>query len=105
MMPMLDQIARFGIALGMLAIVIGFFLAVSIAVSVAIAQPDFREGQWGAFHKRMQFRSRVGALAREKENTTRSGRVADWFLKRGTVLLVVGGLAKAVLFFIERQSP
>jgi hypothetical protein len=103
-MPILDQIATGGIALGMLAIVIGCFAAISISIRVAIAQPDFWKSQWGSFHERMQIRSRVGAIARSNENTTSSGRIADWFLRRGTVLLVLGAISKAILFFIERQS-
>jgi hypothetical protein len=105
MMAILDHTAAGVIVLGMFAIAIGFFLALSISLRVAHAQPDFWRLHWGSFRERMQIRSRVGAIAREKENTTRSGSIADWFLKRGTVLLVIGGITKAVLFFIERQSP
>ena len=105
MMAILDQIATGGLAFGMLAIVIGSFVAISIAIRITIAQPDFWDGQWGGFHKRMLFRSRVGALARKKENTTRSGRLADWFLKCGTILLIVGGVVKLTLFFIEIATP
>jgi hypothetical protein len=105
MMPILDQIATGGLALGMLAIVIGSIVAGSISVRVAIAQPDFWRLHWGSFHERMQIRSRIGTLARQRENTARSGRIADWFLRRGTVLLIVGGMAKAIAVLIERQSP
>jgi hypothetical protein len=104
MMPILDHIATGSIIFGMLAIVIGFFIAASITLGVAMAQPDFWQSQFGSFHECMQIRSRVGALARQKENTTRSGRIADWVLKRGTILLAVGGIAKAVSFFVERYT-
>ncbi len=105
MMLIWDQIAIGFIALGMSAIAIGFVLAISISARVAVKHPDFWIGQFGTFSERMQVRGRIGAIAREKEKTTRSGRIADWFLKRGTALLIAGGITKAVLFVIERQSP
>jgi hypothetical protein len=104
MTMVLAQIATVVIVLGMSALVIGFMIAISIAARVALSQPDFWDGQWGSFAKRMEVRSRVGELARQEENTSRSGKVSDWLLRRGTFLLMIGGIAKAILFLIQRQA-
>ncbi len=105
MMAILDQIATGVLTLGLVAITAGILITLSIYLRVTIAQPDFWKSLLYFLRKRLEFQNRVLHLALQTENTTHSGMVADWFLKRGTVLRVVGGIAKGVLFFIERPTP
>jgi uncharacterized membrane protein len=104
MIPMLGQIAVAVLAVGLVAIAFGGLTALSIYLKVTIEQPDFWRSRLYFPRRRLEFDNRVVHLALQKENTTRSGRIADWFLKRGTVLLIAGGIAKAALFVLERQT-
>ena len=104
MTPVLNLVSSYMLALGMLGLVAGGFIAAFIGVRVAFSQPDFWDKQWAGLQERMEFRSRIGQISREKENTTREGSVADWMLKRATFLMIAGGMLKGILFLIERQS-
>lgn len=93
------------LTVGFATLIAGAAFARFTHLKVGLTQPDFWKSFLYFFPKRIAFHMRVAQLAHDAENTTRSGRIADWFLKRGTVLLVIGGIAKAVLFFMERQTP
>jgi hypothetical protein len=105
MTAILHQMSTIVPATGLVAIAVGILIALSIYLTATIAQPDFWKSRLYFFRRRLQFQIRVLNLALQKENTTRSGIVADWFFRAGTVLLFVGGIAKAVMFFIERPTP
>lgn len=104
MIAVLDQIAMGMLVLGLLAVGAGIGFIIVTHLKVAVAQPEFWKSLFYFFSKRVTYQMHVAQLALDAENTTRSGKIADWLLKRGTALLIVGGFTKAFMFFIERQS-
>jgi hypothetical protein len=98
------QIAATGVlAGGIFAAVCGVALMTFTHFWVAYKQPEFWHSPFMRWRDRVTYQARVAQLTLDAENTTSSGRMSDWCLRWATVLVVLGGLGKAILYLVERQ--
>ena len=101
---MMDQVASGVLVVGLLAVLCGFVLA--SVVHGRVVQGPLNGWKWLFKQRQHRIEDQLAVMRQvlNAENTTWAGRAADWFLRRGTVLFVVGAVTKAMVFFIERQS-
>ncbi len=104
MMWVLDHAATGVLVAGLLAAFCGFACAAVLNGRMILGSAIYWQSLLKPLRQRMEDQHELMQQALDAENTTRTGRIADWFLRRGTVLVIIGGVAKAVLFFIEKQT-